>query len=112
MIDAVEKGSLSIEKLEPMTSVCSVWLDMIDVPGYTTAEALSSLIADEATIRMINSKTTAVRVIPAINKNICDTLNFGGLLGYAPVMPISKLQPNVFINRGGQISSPLNSLKN
>lgn len=112
MIDAVKKGSLSIEKLEAMTAVCSVGLDMIVVPGDTTREVLSALIADEAAIGMINSKTTAVRVIPAINKNIGDTLNFGGLLGYAPVMPISKLQPNVFINRGGQIPSPLNSLKN
>ena len=112
MIAAAENGSLTIEKLEAMTAVCSVGLDMIVVPGDTTAEVLSALIADEAAIGMINSKTTAVRVIPAINKNIGDSLNFGGLLGYGPVMPISKLQPNVFINRGGQIPSPLNSLKN
>ena len=112
MIAAVENGSLSIEKLEAMTAVCSVGLDMIVVPGDTTAEVLSALIADEAAIGMINSKTTAVRVIPAINKNIGDSLNFGGLLGYGPVMNISKLKPNTFINRGGQIPSPLNSLKN
>lgn len=112
MIDAVTNGSLCIEKLEAMTAVCSVGLDMIVVPGDTTAEILSALIADEAAIGMINSKTTAVRVIPAIGKNVGDTLNFGGLLGYGPVMPISKLKPNVFINRGGQIPSPLNSLKN
>ena len=112
MIDAVRKGSLCIEKLEAMTAVCSVGLDMIVVPGDTSAEVLSALIADEAAIGMINSKTTAVRVIPAIGKKDNDSLNFGGLLGYAPVMPISKLKPNVFINRGGQIPSPLNSLKN
>ena len=112
MIDAVEKGSLSIEKLEAMTAVCSVGLDMIVVPGETSEEVLSALIADEAAIGMINCKTTAVRVIPAIGKEEGATLNFGGLLGYAPIMPISKLQPNVFINRGGQIPAPLNSLKN
>lgn len=112
MIDAVEKGSLSIEKLEAMTAVCSVGLDMIVVPGDTTAEVLSALIADEAAIGMINSKTTAVRVIPAINKKDGENLNFGGLFGYGPIMNISKLKPNVFINRGGQIPSPLNSLKN
>ena len=112
MIDAVQKGSLSIEKLEAMTAVCSVGLDMIVVPGDTSEEVLSALIADEAAIGMINSKTTAVRVIPAIDKEEGATLNFGGLLGYAPIMPISKLKPNVFINRGGQIPAPLNSLKN
>lgn len=112
MIDAVKKGSLSIEKLEAMTAVCSVGLDMIVVPGDTSEEVLSALIADEAAIGMINSKTTAVRVIPAIDKEEGSTLNFGGLLGYAPIMPISKLKPNVFINRGGQIPAPLNSLKN
>lgn len=112
MIDAVKKGSLSIEKLEAMTAVCSVGLDMIVVPGDTSEEVLSALIADEAAIGMINSKTTAVRVIPAIDKEEGATLNFGGLLGYAPIMPISKLKPNVFINRGGQIPAPLNSLKN
>ena len=112
MIDAVKKGSLSIEKLEAMTAVCSVGLDMIVVPGDTSEEVLSALIADEAAIGMINSKTTAVIVIPAIDKEEGATLNFGGLLGYAPIMPISKLKPNVFINRGGQIPAPLNSLKN
>ena len=112
MIDAVKKGSLTIEKLEAMTAVCSVGLDMIVVPGDTTPEVLSALIADEAAIGMINSKTTAVRVIPAIGKKDNEQLNFGGLLGYGPIMPISKLKPNVFINRGGQIPSPLNSLKN
>ena len=112
MIAAVEKGSLTIEKLEAMTAVCSVGLDMIVVPGDTSAEVISALIADEAAIGMINCKTTAVRVIPAIGKKENETLNFGGLLGYGPIMPISKLKPNVFIDRGGQIPAPLNSLKN
>lgn len=112
MISAVQNGSLTIEKLEAMTAVCSVGLDMIVVPGDTSPEVLSALIADEAAIGMINSKTTAVRVIPAIGKKENETLNFGGLLGYGPIMPISKLKPNVFINRGGQIPAPLNSLKN
>ena len=112
MISAVENGSLSIEKLEAMTAVCSVGLDMIVVPGDTTAEVISALIADEAAIGMINSKTTAVRVIPAIGKEDNESLNFGGLLGYGPIMPISRLKPNVFIDRGGQIPAPLNSLKN
>ena len=112
MISAVESGSLTIEKLEAMTAVCSVGLDMIVVPGDTSAEVLSALIADEAAIGMINNKTTAVRVIPAIGKKDNESLNFGGLLGYGPIMPISKLKPNTFINRGGQIPAPLNSLKN
>ena len=112
MIAAAESGALCIEKLEAMTAVCSVGLDMIVLPGDTTAEVISALIADEAAIGMINSKTTAVRVIPAIGKKDGESLNFGGLLGYGPIMPISKLKPNVFINRGGQIPAPLNSLKN
>ena len=112
MIAAVQSGALSIEKLEAMTAVCSVGLDMIVVPGDTTALVISGLIADEAAIGMINSKTTAVRIIPAIGKKNDESLNFGGLLGYGPIMPISKLKPNVFINRGGQIPAPLNSLKN
>ncbi len=112
MIAAVESGALSIEKLEAMTAVCSVGLDMIVVPGDTTSEVIAALIADEAAIGMINSKTTAVRVIPAIGKKDNESLNFGGLLGYGPIMPISKLKPNIFINRGGQIPAPLNSLKN
>ena len=112
MIAAAEAGSLSIEKLEAMTAVCSVGLDMIIIPGDTTPEVISALIADEAAIGMINTKTTAVRVIPAIGKKEGETLNFGGLLGYGPIMKISKLKPNVFINRGGQIPAPINSLKN
>ena len=112
MIAAAESGALTLEKLEAMTAVCSVGLDMIVVPGDTTAAVISALIADEAAIGMINSKTTAVRVIPAIGKKDGERLNFGGLLGYGPIMPISKLKPNVFIDRGGQIPAPLNSLKN
>ena len=112
MIAAAQSGALTIEKLEAMTAVCSVGLDMIVVPGDTTAEVISALIADEAAIGMINCKTTAVRVIPAIGKKDNESLNFGGLLGYGPIMPISKLKPNTFINRGGQIPAPLNSLKN
>ena len=112
MIDAAKSGALSIEKLEAMTAVCSVGLDMIIIPGDTTAEVISGLIADEAAIGMINSKTTAVRVIPAVGRKAGDLVNFGGLLGYGPIMKISKLKPNVFINRGGQIPAPINSLKN
>ena len=112
MIDAVNAGSLTLEKLEAMTCVCSVGLDMIIVPGDTTAEVLSGIIADEAAIGMVNSKTTAVRLIPAIGKNIGDTLNFGGLLGYGPVMKLNTASPAKFINRGGRIPAPLQSLKN
>lgn len=112
MIDAVKNESLTIEKLEAMTAVCSVGLDMIVVSGDTSSEVISALIADEAAIGMINCKTTAVRVIPAIGKKDDEMLKFGGLLGYGPIMKISKLKPNVFINRGGQIPAPLNSLKN
>ncbi len=112
MIAAAESGALKIEKLEAMTAVCSVGLDMIIIPGDTTAEAISGIIADEAAIGMINSKTTAVRVIPAIGKKEGEVLDFGGLLGYGPIMPVSKVGNSVFINRGGQIPAPLNSLKN
>lgn len=112
MIAAAESGALKLEKLEAMTAVCSVGLDMIVLPGDTTAEVISALIADEAAIGMINNKTTAVRVIPAVGKKDTEALNFGGLLGYGPIMPISKLKPNTFINRGGQIPAPINSLKN
>lgn len=112
MIAAAQSKALTIEKLEAMTAVCSVGLDMIVIPGDTTPEVISALIADEAAIGMINNKTTAVRVIPAIGKKDNESLNFGGLLGYGPIMPISKLKPNVFINRGGQIPAPINSLKN
>jgi len=112
MIAAAESGALSIEKLEAMTAVCSVGLDMIIIPGDTSDEVISGIIADEAAIGMINSKTTAVRVIPAIGKKDGEQLNFGGLLGYGPIMKVSKVKPDVFINRGGQIPAPINSLKN
>ena len=112
MIDAAANGTLSIEKLEAMTAVCSVGLDMIIVPGDTPAEVLSGVIADEAAIGMVNSKTTAVRLIPATGKNIGDTLNFGGLLGYGPVMKLNTASPAKFISRGGRIPAPLQSLKN
>ena len=112
MIAAVENGSLTIEKLEAMTAVCSVGLDMIVVPGDTTAEVISALIADEAAIGMINSKTTAVRVIPAIGKKENESLNFGGLLGYAPIMPVNNFSCDEFIARGGRIPAPIHSFKN
>lgn len=112
MIAAAENGTLSIEKLEAMTAVCSVGLDMIIIPGDTPAEVISGIIADEAAIGMVNSKTTAVRVIPAIGKSIGDTLHFGGLLGYGPVMRVNTASPAKFIQRGGRIPAPLQSLKN
>lgn len=112
MIAAAENGTLSIEKLEAMTAVCSVGLDMIIIPGNTSAEVISGIIADEAAIGMVNSKTTAVRVIPAIGKDIGDTLNFGGLLGYGPVMKVNTASPAKFIHRGGRIPAPIQSLKN
>lgn len=112
MIDAARSGALCIEKLEAMTAVCSVGLDMIVIPGDTTAEAISGIIADEAAIGMVNCKTTAVRVIPAIGKNIGDELEFGGLLGSGPVMKVNTKSPAKFINRGGKIPAPLHSLKN
>ncbi len=112
MIDAVRCGSLSIQKLEAMTAVCSVGLDMIVVPGDTTAEVISAMIADEAAIGMINSKTTAVRVIPAIGKKVGDELSFGGLLGSGPVMELNTFSPAKFINRGGRIPAPIQALKN
>lgn len=112
MIEAARCGSLSIEKLEAMTAVCSVGLDMIVIPGDVTPEIISAIIADEAAIGMINSKTTAVRVIPAIGKSTGDELNFGGLLGGGPVMRINTYSPAGFINRGGQIPAPIQSLKN
>ena len=112
MINAVKCGALSLNKLEAMTAVCSVGLDMIAVPGDTPAEVLSALIADEAAIGVINSKTTAVRVIPAYGKNVGDVVSFGGLLGEAPIMPISGYSPAKFIRRGGRIPAPIQSLKN
>lgn len=112
MIRAVNEGTLCIEKLEAMTAVCSVGLDMIAVPDDTPASVISALIADEAAIGVVNSKTTAVRVIPAVGKNVGDTVDFGGLLGTAPVMPIKMCDPSIFINRGGLIPAPIHSLKN
>ena len=112
MIEAARSGSLSIEKLEAMTSVCSVGLDMIVVPGDTAPEVISAIIADEAAIGMINSKTTAVRLIPAIGLKSGEELNFGGLLGYGPVMPLKTKSPAKMINRGGRIPAPIQSLKN
>ena len=112
MIAAAKNGSLDITKLESMTAVCSVGLDMIVVPGDITAETISAIIADEAAIGMVNSKTTAVRLIPAINKKAGDELSFGGLLGTGPVMPVRNGDPSVFINRGGRLPAPLQSLKN
>lgn len=112
MIEAAEKGALSLEKLEAMTCVCSVGLDMIAVPGDTTVETIFGIIADECAIGMINSKTTAVRIIPAVGKKVGDRLDFGGLLGYAPVMPVNAHAGTVFAERGGRIPAPLNSLKN
>ena len=112
MISAAREGTLSIEKLEAMTAVCSVGLDMIVIPGETTPEVISAIIADEAAIGMVNSKTTAVRVIPAIGLKSGEELNFGGLLGYGPVMHLRDKSPAVMINRGGRIPAPLQSLKN
>lgn len=112
MIDAARSGCLTVEKLEAMTAVCSVGLDMIVVPGDTPADVIAAIIADEATIGMVNSKTTAVRLIPAIGKQVGDELNFGGLLGSGPVMRVNTASPARFISRGGRIPAPMQSLKN
>lgn len=112
MIDAARSGSLRLEKLEAMTAVCSVGLDMIVIPGDTPATTISAIIADEAAIGMVNSKTTAVRVIPAIGVMAGEELDFGGLLGYGPVMEVNPKSAAAFINRGGQIPAPMQSLKN
>ena len=112
MIAAAECGTLTIDKLEAMTCVCSVGLDMIAVPGDTSAETISAIIADEAAIGMVNSKTTAVRIIPVEGKDVGDMVEMGGLLGSAPVMPVHKAQSADFIARGGRIPAPLQSLKN
>lgn len=112
MIQATIDGTLKIEKLEAMTSVCSVGLDMIVVPGDISAETISAIIADEACIGMVNNKTTAVRLIPAIGKKVGDTLEFGGLLGSGPVMDINYKSASKFINRGGRIPAPMHSIKN
>lgn len=112
MIDAVLNGSLNLEKLEAMTAICSVGLDMIAVPGDTPAETIAAMIADESAIGMINNKTTAVRVIPAPGCEVGDLVEFGGLLGTAPVMPVNKYSSSLFIQRGGRIPAPIHSFKN
>lgn len=112
MIHAAEQGALSIEKLEAMTCVCSVGLDMIAIPGDTSAETISAIIADEAAIGMINNKTTAVRVIPVPGKKVGEMVEFGGLLGRAPIIPVRELSSAEFVERGGRIPAPLHSLRN
>ena len=112
MIDAVNAGALTLEKLEAMTCVCSVGLDMIAIPGDTSEETIAGIIADEAAIGMINQKTTAVRVIPVIGKEEGEVVEFGGLLGYAPIMPVNSFSCEKFVNRGGRIPAPIHSFKN
>ena len=112
MIDAVNAGALTLEKLEAMTCVCSVGLDMIAIPGDTSEETIAGIIADEAAIGMINQKTTAVRLIPVIGKGAGEVVEFGGLLGYAPIMPVNSFSCEKFVNRGGRIPAPIHSFKN
>ena len=112
MIDAVEAGALTIEKLEAMTCVCSVGLDMIAIPGDTPASTISGIIADESAIGMINQKTTAVRIIPVAGKNVGDSVEFGGLLGYAPIMNVNRFDCSAFVSRTGRIPAPIHSFKN
>ena len=112
MIDAVKAGALTIEKLEAMTCVCSVGLDMIAIPGDTKATTISGIIADEMAIGMVNQKTTAVRIIPAVGKDVGDQVEFGGLFGYAPIMPVNKFSCDDFVNRKGRIPAPIHSFKN
>ena len=112
MIDAVEAGALTIEELEAMTCVCSVGLDMIAISGNTPATTISGIIADESAIGMVNQKTTAVRIIPVEGKKVGETVEFGGLLGYAPVMPVNRFSCEAFVNRGGRIPAPIHSFKN
>ncbi len=112
MINAVEAGALTLEKLEAMTCVCSVGLDMIAIPGDTKATTISGIIADEMAIGMINQKTTAVRIIPAVGKKVGDVVEFGGLFGYAPVMPVNQYSCDAFVNRTGRIPAPIHSFKN
>lgn len=112
MIDAVAAGALTIEKLEAMTCVCSVGLDMIAIPGDTPATTIAGIIADESAIGMVNQKTTAVRIIPVIGKTVGDTVEFGGLLGYAPIMPVNTFSSQRFVDRGGRIPAPIHSFKN
>ncbi|MDE7274875.1 MAG: PFL family protein, partial [Lachnospiraceae bacterium] len=112
MIDAVNAGALTLEKLEAMTCVCSVGLDMIAIPGDTKPTTIAGIIADELAIGMVNQKTTAVRVIPVIGKKVGDSAEFGGLLGHAPIMPVNKYSCDAFVNRGGRIPAPIHSFKN
>lgn len=112
MIDAVKEGALTIEKLEAMTCVCSVGLDMIAIPGDTKATTIAGIIADESAIGMVNQKTTAVRIIPVIGKTVGDTVEFGGLLGYAPIMPVNTFSCDRFVNRTGRVPAPIHSFKN
>ncbi|MCR5335009.1 MAG: PFL family protein [Synergistes sp.] len=112
MIESVEAGALTLDKLEAMTCVCSVGLDMIAIPGDTSAETISGIIADEMAIGMVNNKTTAVRIIPVYGKEAGESVTFGGLLGYAPVMPVNKFSCAAFVNRGGRIPAPIHSFKN
>ena len=112
MIEAASCGALTLEKLEAMTCVCSVGIDMVVVPGDTDADTISGIIADEAAIGVVNTKTTAVRIIPACGKKIGDTVEFGGLLGRGPVMPVNKFKCSEFIARGGRIPAPMHSLRN
>ena len=112
MIAAALSGALCLEKLEAMTAVCSVGLDMIAIPGDTDDAVISGIIADEIAIGVANTKTTAVRIIPAIGKKVGDSLSFGGLLGEAPVLPVNNASPLKFISRGGRIPAPIHSLKN
>jgi uncharacterized protein (UPF0210 family) len=112
MIDSVIAGALTIEKLEAMTCVCSVGLDMIAIPGDTTAATISGIIADESAIGMVNQKTTAVRIIPVLGKKVGGPVEFGGLLGYAPIMPVNTFGCERFVNRAGRIPAPIHSFKN
>ncbi|MBS1348513.1 MAG: DUF711 family protein, partial [Firmicutes bacterium] len=112
MIAAAKAGQLTIDKLEAMTAVCSVGIDMVAVPGDTDESTISAIIADESAIGMVNNKTTAVRIIPALGKDVGDTIELGGLLGSAPVMPLHSGKCEEFIARGGRIPAPMHSLKN
>ena len=112
MIDSVKNNCITIEKLEAMTCVCSVGLDMIAIPGDTSNDTIAGIIADESAIGMINNKTTAVRIIPVIGKGVGEEVNFGGLLGYAPIIKVNNVSPSVFVNRGGHIPAPIHSFKN
>lgn len=112
MIDAVKAEALTLEKLEAMTCVCSVGLDMIAIPGKTSAATISGMIADEMAIGMVNQKTTAVRLIPVIGKDVGEIVEFGGLLGYAPIMPVNAYSCEAFVKRQGRIPAPIHSFKN